>query len=226
MMYGFGAALLYVATRFLIPLIRQTTQVEAVIAWFIAAGVGVFLPLVAAAVFLLATEGHRKVGALAARLWLRSISRTDSVWLFAGAAVIIILSAPLVAVLVHTYGRNAFTPDFLAFEPLSKGRYWILVAWLPFFAVNMLGEAFVWHSVMLPRQVQTFGRSAWLINGLGWGIFHVALPWQILVSLVPTVFVIPFVVQRQTNVWIGVVLHVLVNASGFLGVALGLASAT
>jgi len=65
-----------------------------------------------------------------------------------------------------------------------------------------------------------------LINGLGWGIFHVALPWQILVSLVPTVFVIPFVVQRQTNVWIGVVLHVLVNASGFLGVALGLASAT
>jgi hypothetical protein len=226
MMYGFGAALLYLATRFLIPLIRQTTHVEPLIAWFIAAGVGVFLPLIAIAALLLAAEGPRNVGALLDRLWLRWLSRTDNVCLFMGAAVILILSAPLVVALAHTYGRSAFTPDFLAFEPLTKGRYWILAAWLPFFVLNMLGEAFVWHSVMLPRQVQTFGGSAWLISGLGWGLFHVALPWQILLSLGPTVFVIPYIVQRRANVWIGVALHVLVNAGGFLGIALGLLSPT
>ena len=224
-MYGYGAALLYLAIRFLIPFILANTHVEPVIAWFLAAGVGVFLPLIMAAAFLLFTEPPRHLAALYARLWLHRMSRSDWRWTLAGAVVIAVLSAPVAAILIHTYGRNAFRPDFLQFEPLRSGRYWILAAWLPFFAVNMLGEAFVWHSVMLPRQVQSFGGSAWIISGLGWGLFHVAL-WQILLSLFPTLFVIPYIVQRRANVWTGVILHILVNGPGFLAVALGVASAT
>jgi CAAX prenyl protease-like protein len=220
-MYGCGAALLYVTTRFLIPFIVHHTHVEPIVAWFIGAGAAVFFPLITIAVLLLLAEGRRGVIAVERRLWLRRMTLADWGWTVAGSVAIVVLSAPVIAVLVHKYGESSFTPDFLSFDPLASGRCWILAAWLPFFGLNMLGEAFVWHSVMLPRQVQSFGSSAWFISGLGWGFFHLALPWQILLSLAPTLFIIPYVVQRRANTWIGVVLHALVNAPGFLAVVLG-----
>jgi hypothetical protein len=220
-MYGCGAALLYAATRFLIPFIVDHTHVEPIVAWFLGAGGAVFLPLIIIAVLLLLAERCRGVIALERRLWLRRMTLADWVWTVTGSIAIVSLSVPTIAVLAHRYGTSAFIPDFLSFEPLTSGRYWILAAWLPFFGLNILGEAFVWHSVMLPRQVQSFGWSAWCISGVGWGLFHVALPWQILLSLAPTLFIIPYLVQRRANTWIGVALHVLVNGSGFLAVALG-----
>ena len=219
-MYACGAALLYAATRLLIPFIVHHTHVEPIVAWFIGAGAAVFLPLITIAVLLLLAEGHRGVVALERRLWLRRMTLADCGWTVTGSVAILVLSAPVIAVLVHNYGEKSFTPDFLSFDPLTSGRCWILAAWLPFFGLNMLGEAFVWHSVMLPRQVQSFGGSAWFISGVGWGLFHVALPWQILLSLAPTLFIIPYLVQHRANIWIGVVLHALVNAPGFVAVVL------
>jgi len=224
--YAGGTTLLYAATRLLIPFLVQKARLEPIVAWFIAAGTGVFLPLILVATFLLLNEPRRSFHGLDARLWLRHMSGHDWVWVVAGAGVIVFVSAPLIAVLAHVYGRAGFTPNYLAFQPLTPGRYWILAAWLPFFAINMLGEAFVWHSVMLPRQVQSFGERAWLVSGLGWGLFHLALPWQIVLSIAPTLLVIPYTIQRTGNVWPGVLLHVLVNGSGFLAVAFGIGPAT
>ena len=64
--------------------------------------------------------------------------------------------------------------------------------------------------------------NAWLVTGSGWALFHSPLPWQIVLSLLPTILVIPCLVQHRANVWIGVVLHVMVNGSGFIAVASGL----
>ena len=220
--YGFGAALLYLATRFVIPLIAKRTAVEPVVAWFIAAGLGVFLPLILVGSFLLMLEHRKDSVCLSRRLWLRRMSRTDWRRVLVGVGLIVVLSAPLVAALTHIYGKSGFTPAFLTFKPLTPDRLWILGAWVPFFALNMLGEAFIWHAVMLPRQVRSFAEHAWVISGLGWAVFHLALPWQILASLAPTIFVIPYLVQRTANVWVAVVLHVFVNGPGFLAVAFGL----
>jgi hypothetical protein len=142
-MYGCGAALLYTATRLLIPFIVYHSRVEPIVAWFIAAGAGVFLPLIAIALLLLLTERYRGVIALEGRLWLRRMTLADWGWTFAGTIAIVVLSAPTIAVLAHRYGKSGFIPEFLSFEPLTSGRYWILAAWLPFFGLNMLGEAFV-----------------------------------------------------------------------------------
>ena len=110
----------------------------------------------------------------------------------------------------------------LAMEPLAPGRYWILAAWLPFFAVNILGEEVLWHGLLLPRQETAFGRRAWLVSGLGWLVFHVPFGPVILLTLWPTVFIIPYAVQRRQNTWIGVVVHAGLNGPGFLAVAFGL----
>jgi hypothetical protein len=222
-LYVTGAILLYLATRFTIPSLVQLHDLEPVVTWFIAAGCGVFLPLVAIGLALLLLEPRpESARALQGRLWAGPVSRADWLWTLAGTGAIVLLSAPLVAMLEHFYGRAAFNPPFLGLQPLAPGRYWILAAWLPFFFINILGEAFLWHAVMLPRQARSFGRSAWLISGIGWGFFHLALPWQLLVALIPTVLVIPWLIQQRANIWPGVVLHALVNGSGFLAVTLGL----
>ncbi|HZD51950.1 MAG TPA: CPBP family intramembrane glutamic endopeptidase [Woeseiaceae bacterium] len=221
--YGAGAVLLYIATRTVIPWLVERFGLEPIVAWFVAAGLTVFVPLIAIGIFLLAREPRSRASRwLARRLWLRPMLRDDWLWTLAGAGAIALLSAPVTAALVSRYGKAAFTPEFLAYSPLGPRRFWILTAWLPFFLVNMLGEAFIWHSVMLPRQERSVGKWAWLVSGCGWALFHMALPWQILVSLVPTIFVIPYLVQRRSNVWVGVVLHVFVNGPGFIAVALGL----
>lgn len=222
--YAMGALLLYAATRLAIPLIVEKTGFEPIVAWFIAAGIGVFTPLAGLGASLVAMEPrHDEKSWLWRRLWLRSMTRGDWLQALAGAVAIAVSTAPLVAVLAHVYGIAGYTPRFLTFNPLTPDRMWILGAWAPFFLINMLGEAFIWHAVMLPRQVRSFGNWAWLVSGAGWALFHVALPWQILATLAPTILIIPFLVQRYKNVWIGIVLHVFVNGSGFLAVAFGAA---
>ena len=79
-----------------------------------------------------------------------------------------------------------------------------------------------WHGLLLPRQETAFGRRAWLVSGLGWLVFHVPFGPVILLTLWPTVFIIPYAVQRRQNTWIGVVVHAGLNGPGFLAVAFGL----
>ena len=64
--------------------------------------------------------------------------------------------------------------------------------------------------------------NASLVSGSGWALFHSPLPWQIVLSLLPTILVIPCLVQHRANVWVGVVLHVMANCPGFIAVAFGL----
>jgi len=35
-------------------------------------------------------------------------------------------------------------------ELFAPGRYWIVAAWVPSFLINILGEEFLWHGVVLP----------------------------------------------------------------------------
>ena len=49
---GTAACLLWFVTRFAIPWLSQTTGMETVFWWFVAAGTGVFLPLILTAVFI------------------------------------------------------------------------------------------------------------------------------------------------------------------------------
>ena len=120
-------------------------------------------------------------------------------------------------------GEAISPPSFMAFEPLTPGRYWILAAWLPFFVLNIVGEEFIWRGVVLPRQEVAFGGKAWLVNGILWLLFHAAFPWQVLLALVPITLILPYVVQRRRNTWPGVVIHAGFGGMGFLALAFGLA---
>ena len=120
------------------------------------------------------------------------------------------------------FGDVSLQPSFMSFKPLSSGRYWILAAWLPFWILNIMGEEFLWRGVLLPRQEIAFGKWAWLVNGSGWLLFHLAFGPMLLITLLPIVLILPFAAQHQRNSWVGVLIHAGLNGPAFIAIALGL----
>ena len=94
--------------------------------------------------------------------------------------------------------------------------------WLPFWILNVLAEEFTWRAVLLPRQEARFGRWAWLVQVLLWAVFHASFGVTVLVLVVPTLLVVPFVAQRTRNTFCGVTVHALSNGPPFVLIALGL----
>ena len=74
---------------------------------------------------------------------------------------------------------------------------------------------------MLPRQQQSHGEAAWIIHGIGLAVFHLPLGLHLTIIVLPFLFGIPLVVQRQRNLWTGFIVHGLLNGGGFLAVAFG-----
>lgn len=221
--FGTGSALLFVGTRVLIPLLSRITGQEPILFWFLIGGLGVFLPLLLLAVLLLRAEG----APFDRRLWterLRFRSMNGGDWLWSLAALLLIgaLSAGLVAGLTLLLGHVDPQPPFMRFAPLTPERAWLLALWLPFWVLNILGEEILWRGVLLPRQEQTFGRWAWLVNSAGWLLFHLAFGWHMLVLLLPILLIEPYVVQRRQNSWVGVLIHATLNGPAFLAIAFGL----
>ena len=75
---------------------------------------------------------------------------------------------------------------------------------------------------MKPRQELVFGRNTWIFHGIGWGLFHIAFGWQLLITLIPLIFIQSYIVQKTKNSWVGVIMHGSINGPSFIAIALGL----
>jgi membrane protease YdiL (CAAX protease family) len=221
--YFFAASLMFVLTRYLIPYLCQTTGLETVIIWFIIGGLGIFLPLIILGIVLLRREGFKlSRETITKRLRFRKLNKSDLLWTLAGFIAVAVLSGIVMKLLVVIVGPFDPSPKFMAFEPLSKGRYWLLLIWAPYWILNILGEEFLWRGVMLPRQEPLFGKYTWVIHGFGWGLFHIAFGWKLLLTLIPLIFIQSFVVQKTKNSWTGVILHGGLNGPSFIAICFGL----
>ncbi len=221
--FGIASIVLIVETQFVIPCLSKITGWETVILWFIVAGLGIFLPLLITALLILKKEGHR----LNKQVWIerlrfKKMTGTDWLWCIGAMVVIGILSAAIIEVLKVCVDEVSFQPPFMSFEPLAKGRYWILLIWLPYWLLNIMGEEVLWRGVLLPRQEIVFGKFTWLYHGLFWGVFHIGFGWQLLVTVIPILFIQSYVVQRRKNSWTGVVIHAGINGPSFLAISFGL----
>lgn len=220
--FGAAAALLALMTGPLHRRLMAATSVEPVVGWFLLGGAGVFVPLLSLALYMLSSERNLRPGAWRDRLRFRPFHRGDLAWTaggliaIAGATGLIMMAMQLAD---HTLDLH---PSFMRLEPLGPDRLWILALWLPFWLLNIFAEEILWRGVILPRQEAAFGDLAWLVNGLGWLLFHLAFGPDLMLALVPITLVVPYVVQRRRNTWIGVILHAGLNGPGFLAVAFGL----
>lgn len=107
-----------------------------------------------------------------------------------------------------------FHPFFAIEEGLTQlfgvpleGNWWLVGFWLLWLLINIGGEEILWRGYALPMQEKVFGRSAWLVNGLLWNfLVHAFMPWGYL-TLLPVSLILPYLVQRTGNTWVGVIIH-------------------
>ncbi len=218
-----AALLIYLLTNYLIPYLSETTGQETILFWFIVAGLGVFTPLIITGVIILKIEGLKiSKNTWTKRLRFRRITLKDLIWSILGLLLVGIFSGIIMYLLELVVGKFDHSPTFMSFEPLTKGRYWLLLIWFPYWILNILGEEFLWRGVMLPRQEIAFGKYAWLIHGLGWGLFHIIFGWQLLITLIPILFLLPYIVQKRKNSWIGVIMHGGLNGPSFIAICFGM----
>lgn len=220
LLFGGAGLLLWFVTHALIPATAARTEIEPVLLWFLFGALGVFLPLLIAA-YLIVRGKPRAESRWGERLRFRRMTQADWLWTIGGLIAIGLLSALSVALLTLFSGAAPLHPSFMRMEPLGPGRYWLLAVWLPFWVLNIGAEELLWRGALLPRQEVSLGRRAWLANGAGWLLFHLAFGPVILLTLWPITFILPYVVQRTKNSWTGVLIHAGLNGPAFLALAFG-----
>lgn len=220
-LFGIPALLLWLATDFGVPALVARGW-NPLLAWFLA-GTFVFAPLLVAAFFgasmALSTPSpstileHLRVHRLSLDDWRLTV--LTLAWTMAAVAGLTLLNAKV-------WPGLPTEPSFMAVQTLKPAQYYLFALWLPFFAVNIIGEELWWRGFIQPRQEPVFGRSTWIIQGLLHGAFHFSFGLGVIFILWPVLFSIPWLVQRSRNTTTGLVVHAGVNGTGFVAVNLGL----
>ena len=217
-----GPALaLWLATTLAVPALVGRGW-EPLAAWFLS-GTLVLAPLLAAA--LLGTSMAVPVTSLSAvleHLRVRRLSAHD--WRVGGLALAVTIAAMAALQLLNTmlWPRLPPHPPFMTARPLEPQQYYLLALWVPFFALNIIGEELWWRGFIQPRQEPVFGAATWVIQGLLHGAFHFSFGLGVMFILWPVLFSIPWAVQRTRNTSVGMLVHAGINGPGFLAVNLGL----
>ena len=123
----------------------------------------------------------------------------------------------------HREFFSHFGPQDFMGVPLP-GAWWILA----YYAVVMLmcnigGEELWWRGYVLPRQELALGRTAWLVHGIFWSVFHLFMQptlWDT-VRMSITGVALSFVAQRTKSTWPGIVGHSFGNLAFFLNLVKG-----
>ena len=134
--------------------------------WFLIGGLGIFLPLLVVSYVILRAENHMpQLNIWTDRLRFRKMSYIDWKWC-AGSIVLIGFFMFIIMKLLEAVSGTVDTqPSFMTLDPLTPGRYWILLLWLPYWLLNIFGEEILWRGTILPRQEITFGKYAWFVHG-------------------------------------------------------------
>jgi membrane protease YdiL (CAAX protease family) len=153
------------------------------------------------------------------------LNKADVAWAIGGLLGVVVLTGVVIILFSRFFSIDLLSKEsygsFLQLGKLKPREYSIFFVWLPYFFFNIAGEELLWRGYLLPRQVNAIGRSAWLFNGLLWVVFHLAIGWRIAIVLLPIEFIVPYVVQKRQNTWLGIIIHGLYNGAGFISVALG-----
>lgn len=222
MIFISAAVLLWIMTHLCIPFLSEITGLEPILFWFICGGFGVFIPLIIAGAIMLRKEGCKFTkDTFVERLRFKPMTCRDWSYSLIVLVVIGLLTGGIMVTMQTLIPDFSHTPSFMSLEPLSSGRYWLLLVWLPYWLLNIGGEEFFWRGVLLPRQEIAFGNKAWVLHGTCWAIFHLAFGWQLLMMLLPLLYIESYVVQKTQNTWTGVFLHGVINGPSFIAIALG-----
>lgn len=182
------------------------------------------------ALFLLRQEGQQWTWvALRKRLWLErprdpvtGMYHHSLYWSILGGILFVAITSDLFAdaidtpfrVLLHIPSAPAYADIRQMIAPRFAGQWILLVLALVSSLFNyVLGEALLFHGVLLPRMIGVFGRWAWLANAIVFGLYHVHMFWTLPSNIISSM-AYSWTSQRYRSVWFAVLIH------GFEGVVL------
>lgn len=169
-----------------------------------------FIGLFLATILALRLEGWPlKWGAIKERLRIRSMDSTTWKWTLLFLVLYLFLGFLLNILAQFVYELMGFWPSD-ADIPLTNIPYLLIV-----FIFNIFSEEFWWRGYILPRQEMEHGRSAWIVNGVLWSLFHIWKWWAVPFMLLKQ-WMLPFVVQRTKNTTPALLIHFLSNGLGIL----------
>lgn len=126
----------------------------------------------------------------------------------------------------HREFFSHFGPKDFMGVPL-QGSWWLLVYYAVVILVfNIGGEELWWRGYVLPRQELAFGRTAWVVHGIAWSVFHLFMQptlWDTIRMAVSGI-ALSFVAQRTRSTWPGIVGHSFGNLPFFLSLVRGVTS--
>ncbi|MEO0369744.1 MAG: CPBP family intramembrane glutamic endopeptidase [Pseudomonadota bacterium] len=113
------------------------------------------------------------------------------------------------------------TPTFMDIPLMSK-NWWLLPFWTVWVVFGALGEELVWRGYLLPRHEATYGKWAWLVNGVLWNVpFHLYTLSNFF-SDMPFYLILPFIVQHIKNTWFAIFIHAMMISMAYVIIAAGL----
>lgn len=92
-------------------------------------------------------------------------------------------------------------------SPEFRGAWWLLGLAIVSSIFNyLLGEALLFHGVLLPKMQGVFGRWAWLANAVLFGLYHLHKIWAVPTIILSTM-AYSWPAQRFRSVWLAVFVH-------------------
>jgi membrane protease YdiL (CAAX protease family) len=215
LLYGAFSLLLWLAVSIEIPWLHEKFGIPTIIGWYFTGTAFVLLPILVFGVVSACLElPIRNLGTLCKRLRVHKMNPADARWTIAGLGGVLLGSAILALFAQKVNPAFRASPDFLRQPPGL--HIWVVAEWIPLFMTNILGEELCWRGYVLPRQEASLGRTAWLLNGGMWCLFHWSFGLPVLLLLLPVALLLPWIVQRRSNTSIGIIIHGLFNAAGFI----------
>ena len=218
--FGFFSLLLWLAIYVGIDWLRNTFGLSTMFSWFISGTLIGLLPMIIYTVFMVHREGALNLHDFADHLHLKKLKGIDFKWAIGGLIAVAVLSGLVFAIARLIDPRFLPTPSFM--EVPGGNLFWIFLGWIPLFICNILGEELLWRGYLLPRQQEVFGKSAWLLNGTLWLLFHWSTGVPAMAMILPITLILPWVAQRRQNTWVGILIHGIFNAMGFILTVTGL----
>lgn len=228
LLFGIPGLALYLGTYYAIPLFQRMGLSDIFLfpffMWL------PIIPLLPISIILYKREKKDQPDlTLKIRFRLNKITKIDWIWILHGVLFILLSDF----VIMNPISKWMATipifspPDYfpIIINPLKeiklplnellgvslKGNWIFLTVTIILHSTAMLSEEFMWRGYILPRQEKTYGRSAWLVNGLLWGyLVHFGMKWNF-ISFLPSMLITPYIAQKTKNTWVSLLIHGIPN---------------
>ncbi len=227
LLFGIPGAMIYLGTYYGVPYL-DNLGVPLIVSWtlFMMGPIALLIP---ASIIAYRLEGNpMNWSAFKKRFRLNSIS--GKVWLLILAIFLIAEAGKLglqftgkILAQIPIFAPPSILPELMNPEMLLTklpstffgipvlGNFWLILFWLVWLFFNIFGEEFMWRGYMLPRMELTYGKWAWLVNGLLWCFLLHAFMSFYFIAMLPLCLLTPWLAQKTKNTWPAFLVHLFGN---------------